>query len=205
MSLKHVALALVASGLAFAAVGCGKKEESGSTAQKADKKDEKADKKEEKAEKKEEKAEKKEEKKDEKVDVADDKEFFGLELKPMGSWKPKWDADAKVAKWEDEDFEYSIVNRIVKEKLETIDDLKTEGPMMMQLGSAITKVTEEKKTDKGWYAVVVREAGTSDLIYVRKLGGAQVVCSANLKKADLGKTISKEDALKACESLVVKK
>jgi hypothetical protein len=210
MSLKHLALVVFASGLAIASVGCDKKPEStssaGSEAKKADEK--KAEKKEEKAEKKEEKAEKKEEKAEKKDDgpsAGDDKEFLGLDLKAMGSWKPKWDADAKVAKWEDEDFEYSIVNRVVKEKLESIDDLKSEAGMMMQLGSAITKVSEEKKTDKGWYAVVEREAGTSDLIYVRKFGGAQVVCSANLKKADLGKTIAKADALKACESLALKK
>jgi hypothetical protein len=204
MSLKHLALVVFASGLAIAAVGCDKKPEStssttGSEAKKGD--DKKAEKKEEKAEKKEEKAEKK----DDGPSAGDDKEFLGLDMKAMGSWKPKWDADAKVAKWEDEDFEYSIVNRVVKEKLESIDDLKTEAGMMMQLGSAITKVSEEKKTDKGWYAVVEREAGTSDLIYVRKFGGAQVVCSANLKKADLGKTIAKADALKACESLALKK
>ena len=44
--------------------------------------------------------------------------------------------------WENEDYDSSIVNRVVKEKLDDIEDLKTAAPEMMQLGSAITKVVE---------------------------------------------------------------
>ena len=34
---------------------------------------------------------------------SNDKEMLGLDLKPFGAWKPAWDPDAKVAKWENED------------------------------------------------------------------------------------------------------
>src|SRR5262245_8154687 len=54
---------------------------------------------------------------------SNDKEMLGLDLKPIGGWKPTWDADAKVAKWEKEDSLSSIVIRIVTDKLDTIDDL----------------------------------------------------------------------------------
>ena len=137
--------------------------------------------------------------------ASDSKEFLGLELKPIGAWKPTWDADAKVAKWENEEYMSSIVNRVVTDKLDSVDDLKAAAPMMMQLGSAITKVDEEKKTDKGWYAVVTREEKTSDLVYVRKFGDSTVVCSANMAKGDMGKAITKAEAIKACESLELKK
>lgn len=135
--------------------------------------------------------------------IGEDKEFFGLTLPPMGKWKPTYDADIKVAKWENDDVMTGIVLRIVKEKLDNIEDLKKEAPMMMQLGSAITKVEEEKKTDKGWYAVVVQDKDPT-LIYVRKFN-VTVVCSANIGKSDLGDSIKKEDALKACESFEPKK
>jgi hypothetical protein len=135
---------------------------------------------------------------------SNDKEMLGLDLKPMGKWKPTWDPDAKVAKWENDDYMFSIVIRVVTDKLDTIDELKAAAPMMMQLGSAITKVVEEKKTDKGWYAVVDRE-GVTEIVYMQKYGGAQIVCSANLSKSDMGGTIKKEEALKACDSIQVKK
>jgi hypothetical protein len=135
--------------------------------------------------------------------ATEDKEFLGLNLPAHGKWKPVWDADAKVAKWEGGDEYFSaIVIRIVKEKIENIEDLKNEAPMMMQLGTAITKVVEEKKTDKGWYAIVERDKVT-DLVYMRKLGRL-TVCSANISKQDLGKSITKEEAIKACESYTVK-
>lgn len=152
------------------------------------------------------KAEAKAEPKAAKVDgpsASDDKESLGLELPAFGAWKAKWDADAKVAKWENEDYDSSIVNRVVKEKLDDIEDLKTAAPDMMQLGSAITKVVEEKKTAKGWYAIVERE-GAIELVYIRKFG-ATVVCSASLKKGDLGKTLTKKEVLDACESLSLRK
>ncbi len=110
------------------------------------------------------------------------KEFLGLVLPPMGKWKPTWDADAKVAKWENDDYMTGIVIRIVKDKLDTIDNLKEAAPMMMQLGTAIVKVEDTKTTDKGWYAVVDDDEGGKnvEMTYVRKFGDSQIVCSGNL-------------------------
>lgn len=138
----------------------------------------------------------------------DTKEMMNLVLAPMGKWKPTWDADAKVAKWENDDYMTGIVIRIVKDKLDTIDDLKEAAPMMMQLGTAITKVVEEKKTDKGWYAIVEDDGGkTTEMVYIRKLGSKQLVCSGNLtRRADPTSAggIKKEEVVKACESIQVK-
>jgi hypothetical protein len=135
---------------------------------------------------------------------SEDKEMLGLDLKPFDGWKPTWDPDAKVAKWENDDVLPSIVIRIVSDKLDTIEDLKAAAPMMMQLGSDITKVVEEQKASKGWYAVVERE-DVLELVYIQKYGGKQIVCSANLNltKSDEG-NVKKEDALKACDSIQVK-
>ena len=139
---------------------------------------------------------------------SDTKDMLGLELAPMGAWKPTWDADAKVAKWENEGYMTSIVIRIVKDKLDNIDDLKAEAPMMMQLGTAITKVVEDKKTAKGWYAIVEDNEGkTTEMVYIQKFGGKQLVCSGNLtKRADAMSAggIKKEEVIKACESIKVK-
>jgi hypothetical protein len=136
------------------------------------------------------------------------KEMLGLELAPMGAWKPTWDADAKVAKWENEDYMTGIVIRIVKDKLDTIDDLKEAAPMMMQLGTAITKVVEENKTPKGWYAIVEDNDGkTTEMVYIQKFGGTQLVCSGNLtKRKDPTSAggITKDEVIKACESIKVK-
>jgi hypothetical protein len=134
---------------------------------------------------------------------SESKDMLGLDLKPQGAWKPTWDADAKVAKWENDEFMSSIVIRLVNDKLENVDDLKAAAPMMMQLGQAITKVADAPKTtDKGWYAVVEGD-GTKDFIYVQKIGGLNVVCSANLK-SDMGAGIKKDTALSACESIKLK-
>ena len=127
------------------------------------------------------------------------KAMLGLDLSPMGDWKPTWDADAKVAKWENEAFMSSVVIRVVKDKLDNVKDLKAAAPMMMQLGSAMDK---EEKTKLGWYAIVKGES-SHDLIYVFKYKTA-LVCSASLK-ADMGEGIKLEDALKLCESIKVKK
>ena len=139
---------------------------------------------------------------------SDRKEMLGLELAPMGAWKPTWDADAKVAKWENEDYMTGIVIRIVKDKLDTIDDLKEAAPMMMQLGTAITKVIEEQKTPKGWYAIVEDNEGkTTEMVYIQKFGGTQLVCSGNLTKrvdAMSAGGIKKEEVIQACESIKVK-
>ncbi|CAN5881408.1 hypothetical protein BH11MYX2_BH11MYX2_04250 [soil metagenome] len=134
------------------------------------------------------------------------KDFLNLDLQPFGKWKPEWDADAKVAKWTNDDFMTSIVIRVVKDKLDTVDDLKEAAPMMMQVGTAIKDVTENKTTDKGWYSVSTYDEGKSTVfLYVRKFGASQIVCSANItpvKAGDLGAGgIKKEDAMKACESV----
>lgn len=125
------------------------------------------------------------------------KDMMNLDLKKQGAWKPAWDPEAKVAKWENDKYMSSIVIRVVSDKLDSIDDLKAAAPMMMQLGQAITKVTEGPKTTKqGWWAVVEGD-GTQDLIYVQKHGGKQLVCSASVKKGN----VPKADAIKACESI----
>lgn len=136
---------------------------------------------------------------------SNDKEFLGLELPAMGAWKPVWDADAKVAKWENEEFLSGIVIRVVSDKLESMDDLKAAAPMMMQVGTAISAVDKDvTKTDLGWWSVVSYDEGKAQvLIYVRKFGNVTTVCSAGLK-ASLGDGIKEADAMKACESYKVK-
>lgn len=134
-----------------------------------------------------------------------DKEYFGLDMKPMGTWKTEFDADQHTAKWVREDS-FSIMVRVENEKFDTVDDIKEEAPMMPQLGTAVTKVLEEKKTKVGFYAIVEREPGTKDLFYVRKFGASTVICSANLKQDELNpKVITKDEALAACESLSLEK
>jgi hypothetical protein len=137
-----------------------------------------------------------------------DKEMLGLELAPMGDWKPTWDADAKVAKWENESYMTGIVIRIVSDKLDSIDDLKEAAPMMMQLGTAVTKVVEQGTTPKGWWAIVDTNDGKStNMVYVQKFATSQLVCSGNLtprKDATSAGGIKKEEVLTACESIKVK-
>ncbi len=136
------------------------------------------------------------------------KEMMGLDLPPMGAWKPTWDADAKVAKWENEGYMTGIVIRIVSDKLDTIDDLKEAAPMMMQVGTAITKVVEQNKTAKGWYAIVQHDEGKlTEMLYIQKFGAKQLVCSGNLtprKDPTSSGGITKDEVLKACESIKVK-
>lgn len=136
------------------------------------------------------------------------KEMMGLDLAPMGAWKPTWDADAKVAKWENEDYMTGIVIRIVSDKLDTIDDLKEAAPMMMQVGTAITNVVEQAKTPKGWYAIVTDDEGKkTEMLYIQKFGSKQLVCSGNLtprKDPTSSGGITKDEVLKACESIKVK-
>jgi hypothetical protein len=133
-----------------------------------------------------------------------DKEFLGFDLQPMGDWKPTWDADAKTAKWENEAYMKSIIVRIASEKLDNIEDLKKEAPMMGQIGTAITTVKEEGKGANGWWAIVESDEGKGlDLIYVQKYGSKTVVCSAGLS-GSMGDPIKKEVALKACDSLKLK-
>ena len=136
------------------------------------------------------------------------KEMMGLDLPPMGAWKPTWDADAKVAKWENEGYMTGIVIRIVSDKLDTIDDLKEAAPMMMQVGTAITKVVEQNKTAKGWYAIVDHDEGKhTEMLYIQKFGSKQLVCSGNLtprKDPTSAGGITKDEVLKACESIKVK-
>jgi hypothetical protein len=137
-----------------------------------------------------------------------DKEWLGLELAPMGAWKPEWDPDAKVAKWSNEDYMTGIVIRVVKDKLDSIDDLKNEAPMMMQLGTAITKVVETGKGSLGWWAIVESDEGkNTTMVYVQKYTDAQIVCSGNLtprKDPTSAGGITKDEVMKACESIKVK-
>jgi hypothetical protein len=139
---------------------------------------------------------------------SNDKAMLGLELAPMGKWKPTWDAGAKVAKWENEDYMTGIGIRIVTDKLEGLADLKEAAPMMLQLGTPITKVVEEGKTPQGWWAIVENNDGkTTEMVYMQKLSGVQLVCSGNLtKRADPTSAggIPKADVLTACESIKVK-
>ncbi len=138
-----------------------------------------------------------------------DKDMLGLDLAPIGNWKPEWDVDAKVAKWSNEEYMTGIVIRIVKDKLDTIDDLKSEAPMMMQLGTAVTKVVEQQATPMGWYAIVESDEGkNTTMVYIQKYeGGTQIVCSGNLtprKDPTSAGGITKEEVTKACESIKVK-
>jgi hypothetical protein len=139
---------------------------------------------------------------------SNDKEWLGLELPPMGAWKPEWDPDAKVAKWSNDDYMTGIVIRVVKDKLDGIEDLKEAAPMMMQLGTAVSKVVEEGKTPKGWWAIVEMDEGKStNMVYVQKFTDSQIVCSGNLTpKKDVSSPggIKKEEVLTACESVKVK-
>lgn len=138
-----------------------------------------------------------------------DKDMLGLDLAPMGNWKPEWDVDAKVAKWSNEEYMTGIVIRIVKDKLDNVEDLKSEAPMMMQLGTAITKIVEEKTTPMGWYAIVESDEGkNTTMVYIQKYeGDTQLVCSGNLtprKDPTSAGGITKDEVLKACESIKVK-
>jgi len=130
------------------------------------------------------------------------KEMLGLDLKPINGWKPVWDAQAQAARWEHGQYMSSIVVRLVTEKLDGVDDLKQAAPWMLQLGSAITQIIEVQNTSRGWYAVVKREK-EKDLVYVLKYGSTNVVCSARLTKSQI-KTIKKQTALAACESIQLK-
>jgi hypothetical protein len=196
MNLK--ALCVTALGLSLAATACGKKTE---TAPAADDKTKPAD----------DKAAPTADKPTEAPKAAPgpsadaSKEFLGLELPPMGDWKPVWDPDAKVAKWENDNYMTGIVIRIVKDKLDSVDDLKEAAPMMMQVGTAINDIVENKTTDKGWYTVATYDDKKSTVfLYIRKFGDSQVVCSANITPVAEGQMgaggIKKEDAMKACES-----
>lgn len=134
------------------------------------------------------------------ADPDEGKAMMNLDLKKQGAWKPMWDPEAKIAKWENDKYMSAIVIRVVTDKLDTIDDLKAAAPMMMQLGQDITKVVEGPKTTKqGWWAIVDGD-GASTLIYVQKHGSKQLVCSASVMKG----SVPKADAMKACESIKAK-
>jgi hypothetical protein len=134
-----------------------------------------------------------------------DKDYLGLVMKPFGDWATEWDADQHTAKWTREDS-FSIMVRIENEKYDSVEDIKEEAPMMPQLGTAVTKVLDEKKTSAGFYAIVQREPDTKDLVYVRKFGSSNVICSANLKKDELNPTtITTAEAIEACGSLTLAK
>jgi hypothetical protein len=129
--------------------------------------------------------------------------MMGLDLQELDGWKPVYDKEIKVAKWDNGDYMVAIVLRLVSDKLDSVDDLKAAAPMMMQLGTAIDAVEKNEKTAHGWYAVVKRGKST-DMIYVRKFGKKTLVCSANVAPQDLGETLKLETAIKLAESIKVK-
>ena len=141
-------------------------------------------------------------------------------LRNWGSWRPpssglavpgswltrasKAILPAGPAGWENDEFMTGIVIRIVSDKLDSVDDLKAAAPMMMQLGTAITEVVENKTTPKGWYAVVKDNDGKStELVYIQKYGATQIVCSSVINSS-MGPGPKKEDILKDCDSIKVK-
>lgn len=136
---------------------------------------------------------------------SNDKEFLGLDLQPVDGWTPEWDADAKVAKWANDDFFSGIIIRVVSDKLTSMDELKAAAPMMMQVGTAISSVTKDvQKTDQGWWAVVKYDDDKGEVyLNVADINGVTVVCSANLGSS-MGDPISEELAHKACSSYKLK-
>lgn len=128
--------------------------------------------------------------------------MLGLNLTEVAGWRPVWDADAKAARWEHDAYMSAIVVRRVSEKLGDIEELKRAAPWLRQLGSAITRVIEVQQADLGWYAVVQREK-ERDFVYVQKHGSQTVLCTARLTKSQI-RTISKEIALKVCDSIRAK-
>ena len=136
---------------------------------------------------------------------SNDKEFLGLDLQPVDGWTPEWDADAKVAKWSNEEFFSGIVIRVVGDKLTSMDELKAAAPMMMQVGTAISSVTKDvQKTDQGWWTVVKYDDDKGEVyLNIAEVNGVTVVCSANLGSS-MGDPISEELAHKACSSYKLK-
>jgi hypothetical protein len=120
----------------------------------------------------------------------------------QGGLKAVYDPDASVWRWESDDYFSSIVVRALSEKVDNMDDLKAEAPMMMALGTAIEKVNKEEKGTNGWYAIVESD-GTPTFIYIMKLGGLQFTCSASLKTG-MGKAHTEAEVKKACESIKTK-
>ena len=152
----------------------------------------------------------KDEAKDEAKDVPKDETGGGgasVDLKDLvvtdqAPFKAVYDPDAKVWRWENDDYMTSIVVRALSEKVENMDDLKKEAPMMMALGSAIDKVVKEGKGDNGWWSIV-ESGGSPTFVYIMKLGGLTFTCSASLK-SDMGKAHTEDATKKACESIKTK-
>jgi hypothetical protein len=136
---------------------------------------------------------------------SNDKEFLGLDLQPVDGWTPEWDADAKVAKWVNEEIFYGIVIRVVSDKLTSMDELKAAAPMMMQVGTAISSVTKDvQKTEQGWWTVVKYDDDKGEVyLNIAEINGTTVVCSANLGSG-MGDPITEELAHKACSSYKLK-
>jgi hypothetical protein len=132
----------------------------------------------------------------------------GIALEAVGPWVPKWDEGAGC-EWSKQGEFWGIHVRYFpgsldsKSKLADLDDLKSAAPMMIEIGTAVTKVIRPlKKTAKGWYTVVESNEGeTQNFIYVQTLNGKTLVCSATVKAAhDMG-GVAMDDALAACESI----
>ncbi|KIG17705.1 hypothetical protein DB30_02980 [Enhygromyxa salina] len=137
---------------------------------------------------------------------SNDKEFLGLDLQPIDdTWQPEWDADAKVAKWSNDDFFFGIVIRVVDDKLTNMDELEAAAPMMMQVGTAISSVTKDvQTTEQGWWTVVKYDDDKGEVyLNIADVNGVTVVCSANLGSS-MGDAIPEELAHRACSSYKVK-
>ena len=139
--------------------------------------------------------------------LSESKPMLGLDLKPMGPWTPTWDAESKVAKWENKDIFFAIKVKIHnRSKIDSIEDLKREGPMMSEIGSAITKVLSgPKTTPKGWHALVEHNEGKSQVfVYFQKIGDKTLLCSTTVKTDAGVDGVPLETALAACESIKLK-
>ena len=134
-------------------------------------------------------------------------DMLGLELPAQGEWKPVWVADSKQARWVNDAYMHPVVVTIERRKLESSADIQAAAPSMWQIGRSTSKVAPEVKTDKGWYAVARDDTAKPpvvDLLYVRKLGGATLVCSATLTQESLGETLTQAGAIELCESFHLK-
>ncbi|PRP94261.1 hypothetical protein [Enhygromyxa salina] len=137
---------------------------------------------------------------------SNDKDFLGLDLQPLDdAWQPEWDADAKVAKWSNDEFFSGIIIRVVDDKLTNMDELKAAAPMMMQVGTAISSVTKDMQTtDQGWWTVVKYDDDKGEVyLNIADVNGVTVVCSANLGSS-MGEAIPEELAHRACSSYKIK-
>ncbi len=129
-------------------------------------------------------------------------EMFGLKLKPLGKWKPAWDADAKIARWENPKFAKPVEVYMLVEKIADFKELKGKGESLVFLGTKINKIAKKKKTKNGFWAEVRRKK-EKDLVFVQNFGDQQFACVASLTKAKgkKGMPIKRKMALKLCNGI----